>query len=122
MKKPENIDAYIAGFPKEVQLLLQQLRAIIQKAAPDAIEKISYGMPAFACDGTLVYFAAHTRHIGFYPYASAIKAFSKDIEKYVSSKGTVQFPFDKPIPVRLVSKMVRFRVIENMEKKKRKKK
>lgn len=121
MKKPENVDAYIAGFPKDVQLLLQQIRNTIQKAAPDALEKISYGMPAYYCEGMLAYFAAHTHHIGFYPYASAINAFSKDIEKYTHSKGTVQFPFGKPIPVQLLSRMIKFRVKENMEKKIRKK-
>ncbi|MDE3251979.1 MAG: DUF1801 domain-containing protein, partial [Bacteroidota bacterium] len=101
MKKPENVDAYIAGFPGEVQILLQQLRNTIQKTAPDAQEKISYGMPAYHYEGMLAYFAAHTHHIGFYPYASTIQAFSKDIEKYIHSKGTVQFPLDKPIPVKL---------------------
>lgn len=121
MKKPENVDAYIAGFPKEVQVLLQQIRTTIQKAAPGAVEKISYGMPAYYFEGMLAYFAAHTRHIGFYPYASTIQAFSKDIEKYIHSKGTVQFPFEKPVPVRLVTKMIRFRVNENLEKKSRKK-
>jgi uncharacterized protein YdhG (YjbR/CyaY superfamily) len=121
MKKPENVDAYIAGFPKEVQILLQQIRTTIQKAAPNSVEKISYGMPAFYFEGMLAYFAAHTHHIGFYPYSSAIQAFSKDIEKYIHSKGTVQFPIGKPIPVRLVSNMIRFRVNENLEKKSRKK-
>lgn len=121
MKKPENVDAYIAGFPNNVQILLQQIRTSIQKAAPGALEKISYGMPAYYYEGMLAYFAAHTHHIGFYPYASTIQAFSKDIEKYIHSKGTVQFPMNKPIPVQLVAKMIRFRVKENLEKKSLKK-
>ena len=114
---PKNIDHYIESFPKEVQQLLQMMRLTIKKAAPQAKETISYGMPAFTLEGMLVWFAAHKGHIGFYPKASGISAFKEELAEYKQAKGSVQFPFDKPLPVALVSRMVKFRVKENLAKK-----
>jgi uncharacterized protein YdhG (YjbR/CyaY superfamily) len=121
MKKPTDTDSYIAGFPKETQKLLQQVRTAIKQAAPKAEEVISYGMPAFKQNGKpLVYFAGYAQHIGFYPTGSGIAAFTKEIEKYKHSKGAVQFPLDKPIPVTLIKQMVKFKIAENLEKAKAK--
>ena len=114
--KPKDIDDYIAKFPLDVQEMLQQLRDTIKKAAPGANEVISYRMPAFKLNGMLVWFAAHSKHIGFYPRASGIEAFKKDLSIYKNAKGSVQFPIDKPLPLSLITKIVRFRVKENMEK------
>lgn len=111
--KPKNIDEYISGFPEDIQLLLEKMRATIRKAAPEAEETISYQMPAFKLNGILVYFAAHKNHIGFYPTASPMIAFKKELSSYKQSKGAVQFPFDKPIPFDIVKKIVKFRVKEN---------
>jgi uncharacterized protein YdhG (YjbR/CyaY superfamily) len=122
MKKPVDIDEYIESFPKEIQKLLQQVRATVKKAAPKADEAISYSMPAFKMDGILVWFAAHTNHIGFYPGASGIKAFKKELSDYKNAKGSVQFPFDKRLPLALITKMVKFRVAENQQKASLKKK
>ena len=115
--KAANIDEYISGFPEEVQEKLQKVRAIIRKAAPRAEEAISYGIPAFNLDKKyLVYFAGHTKHIGIYPAPTSNKDFKKDFEPYKTSKGTVQFPYDKPLPLRLITKIVKFRIKENKEK------
>ena len=114
--KTYDIDKYISGFSKDKQKLLKQLRGIIRKAAPQAQESISYGMPAFKENGMLVYFAAWKNHIGFYPTSSGIKAFRKDLSSFTVSKGTVQFPLDKPLPKGLVTKIVKFKVKENLEK------
>ena len=122
MKKPKDVDEYLSGFPKEVQKVLEQLRATIKKAAPLAEEVISYGMPAFTMYGTLVYFAAHAKHIGLYPRASATEAFKKELSNYKGAKGSVQFPLDKPLPFGLITKIVKFRVTENLQKAKTKKK
>lgn len=111
-----SIDEYIADFPEEVQKILQELRAVIKAAAPGAEEKISYQMPAFARNGILVYFAAYKNHIGFYPTASAVSAFEKELLPYECSKGTVRFPIDKPLPLDLISKIVKFKVDENLRK------
>jgi uncharacterized protein YdhG (YjbR/CyaY superfamily) len=111
-----NIDEYIAKFPADIQILLEQMRTTIRKAAPDASEKISYQMPTFFLKGNLVHFAALKNHIGFYPTPSAIIAFEKELAKYISSKGAVQFPLDEPLPLDLVTKMVTFRVKENLQK------
>jgi uncharacterized protein YdhG (YjbR/CyaY superfamily) len=120
--KATNIDEYIAAFPKDVQKTLQQLRVTIQKAAPKAEEVISYQMPAFKQNGVLVYFAAYKNHIGFYPTASGIRVFKDEISEYKNSKGAVQFPIDKPLPRALISKIVKFRAKEDMEKEQAKKK
>jgi uncharacterized protein YdhG (YjbR/CyaY superfamily) len=115
--KFQNIDEYIALFPAEIQVLLQQLRETINKAAPDTQEVISYSMPAFKQDKVLVYFAAFKDHIGFFPTASGVAAFKEDLEPYATSKGTVRFPLDKPLPLALVQKIVKFRVKETLAKK-----
>lgn len=110
---PESIDAYIASQPETVQSLLQQIRGIIKKAAPKAAEVISYGMPAFKGFRVLVYFAAAKEHIGFYPTGSGIEAFKNEFGNYKWSKGAVQFPLTEPLPVKLISKMVKFRLGED---------
>ncbi len=112
---PGSIDDYIAGFSGAVKEKLDQLRGIIRKAAPAAIEGISYQMPAYKHNGPLVYFAACKTHIGFYPTPSAIEAFKKDLSAYTTSKGAVQFPLDQPLPQRLISAIVAFRVKENQQ-------
>lgn len=113
---PTNIDEYIAQFPKDVQEILQGLRATIRAAAPEAEETISYQMPTFKLKGYLVYFAAYKNHIGFYPAPGGIEAFKEELSAYKGGKGTVQFPIDKPLPLDLISKIVRYRVAENLEK------
>jgi uncharacterized protein YdhG (YjbR/CyaY superfamily) len=115
-----NIDEYIAGFPKEIQGMLQKIRATVHEAAPDAKETISYQMPAFALEGVLVYFAAFKDHVGFFPTASGVVNFQKELSAYKTSKGTIQFPLDKPVPVELIRKIVLFRVKENLAKAKKK--
>jgi uncharacterized protein YdhG (YjbR/CyaY superfamily) len=114
---PTTIDQYIAGFPPEIQVILSKLRAAAKKAAPQAMEKISYQMPAFYLNGNLVYFAAFKNHIGFFPTSSGVAAFQKELAKYATSKGTVHFPLDKPLPLDLIKRIVRFRVKENSPKK-----
>ena len=115
-----DIDEYIAGFPKDIREILEKIRATIRKAAPEAEEAISYGMPAFKLNGYLVYFAAYKKHIGFYPVPTGIEAFKKELSAYKGAKGSVQFPLDKPMPLDLISKIVKFRVKENLEKAKTK--
>lgn len=110
----KNVDEYIASFPKATQKLLQQLRKTIRKAAPEAEEVISYQMPAYNLYGKLVYFAGYEKHIGFYPMPSAIDNFKKQLDNYNTSKGTVQFPLDEPLPIALVTEMTVFRMKENL--------
>lgn len=112
----KDIDSYIATFPEDVQALLEQVRTAIKTSAPKAEEVISYNMPAFKLHGMLVYFAGYKQHIGFYPTASGIAAFKDELSKYKNAKGSVQFPLDKPMPITLIKKMVKFRVKENTEK------
>ena len=119
-KKPKNIDEYIGGFPNDVQEILEKIRDTIKKAAPDAKEKISYSMPAFEQNGIVVYFAAFKNHIGLYALPSGHEEFKEELSKYKSGKGSVQFPLDKPIPYDLITKIVKFRVQENLEKVKNK--
>lgn len=114
--KFEDIDSYIASFPEETRKLLQQLRITISKVAPEAKETINYGMPTFTLKGNLVHFAAFKNHIGFYPAPSGIEAFKKELSGYDGAKGSVQFPIAKPIPFDLISKIVEFRVKENLKK------
>jgi uncharacterized protein YdhG (YjbR/CyaY superfamily) len=116
MAKANNVNEYIAGFPKDVQGILEKLRATIKKAAPGAEELINYGVPAFRLNGNLVFFAAHKNHIGFYPAPSGIEAFKKELSAYEGAKGSVQFPIEKPLPLGLITKIVKFRVKENLEK------
>lgn len=113
-----SIDDYIASFPPEIQKILEELRATIKAAAPEAQEKISYHMPTFTFHGNLVYFAAHKNHIGFYPgtFVSVLQAFNNEISSYIDGKGTLKFPLDKPLPLELISKIVKFRVAENLKK------
>ena len=112
----DSIDEYIATFPAKIQKILGELRATIKAAAPDAEEKISYQMPTFALKGNLVHFAAYKNHIGFYPTPSGIEAFKQELSIYEGAKGSVKFPIDEPLPLELISKIVTFRVAENLEK------
>ena len=119
MKKQFNtIDEYIKTFPEDIQSILEKMRQTIRKAAPDAVEAISYQMPTFKLNGrNLVHFAAWKNHIGFYPTPSGTEAFQKELSPYKRAKGSVQFPLDKPIPFDLVKRIVVFRVKENPKKK-----
>lgn len=111
---PKDIDEYIVRHAKGIQLRLRAMRRTIQKAAPMAEEVISYRIPTFRFNGNLVHFAAFTHHIGFYPTSSGIAAFKSELKPYKSSRGSVQFPLDQALPLKLVAKIVRFRVKENM--------
>jgi len=122
MKRPEDVDEYIRSYPKEIQNLLEKIRATIKRVVPQANEVISYGMPAFKYHGMVAWFAAHTKHLGFYPGASGIEAFKKELSNYKGAKGSVQFPFDKPLPLDLVKRIVKFKVNENLLRIKAKKK
>ncbi|MDA1274537.1 MAG: DUF1801 domain-containing protein [Verrucomicrobia bacterium] len=113
---PENIDGYIADFPRDVQETLEKIRGIIRVAAPDAAETIKYRMPTFVLHGNLVHFAGFEKHIGFYPTPSAIKAFSGELADYESAKGSVQFPLNRSVPFTLIRRMVEFRVKKTREK------
>ncbi len=113
---PTTIDEYIAGFPPDVQQILQKIRRTIRKAAPGAAETIKYRMPTFTLNGNLVYFAAFKKHIGFYPIPTGIEAFKKELSVYEQGRGSVQFPLDKPVPYALISKIVKFRVKENLQR------
>lgn len=115
--KPKDISEYIAGYPYEIQQLLNLMRETIRKAAPEAIEKISYGMPTFFLNGNLVHFAICKKHIGFYPTPTGIIAFQKELAIYKTSKGAIQFPVDQLLPIELISQIVKLRVVENMSKK-----
>jgi uncharacterized protein YdhG (YjbR/CyaY superfamily) len=110
----KNIDDYIVTFPPNVQHKLKELRNAIKESAPEAEEAISYGMPTFKLNGNLVHFAAYKKHIGFYPTHSGILAFEEKLSIYKHSKGAVQFPIDRPIPLDIVREIVRFRVRENL--------
>lgn len=110
------IDKYISGFPKDIQQILSKVRATIQESAPDAEETINYGIPTFTLMGNLVHFAAFKSHIGFYPTPSGIEKFKKELSAYEGAKGSVKFPLEQPIPYALISKIVKFRVKENLEK------
>ncbi|HEV8506043.1 MAG TPA: DUF1801 domain-containing protein [Chitinophagaceae bacterium] len=115
-KAPGNVDEYIERFPAHVQTILQKLRATIKNSAPAAEETISYQMPAFKYHGMLVYFAGYQNHIGFYPTSSPMKVFKDRLTNYKTSKGAIQFPIDKAIPLTLVKDIVKFRIKENLEK------
>lgn len=109
---PRNIDEYIAGFPRDVQAILEQIRTTIREAAPDAEEAIKYQIPTFVLNENLVHFAAFKNHIGFYPTPSGIEKFRNELSSYEGAKGSVRFPIDKPMPLRLIKKIVAFRVKE----------
>jgi uncharacterized protein YdhG (YjbR/CyaY superfamily) len=116
MKAPPTIDDYIASYPTDIQARLKQMRAAIKKAAPKAEEGINYGVPTFTMHGNLVHFGAAKKHIGFYPTPSAIEAFKDELAAYEGAKGSVKFPYDRPLPLALIDKMVKFRVKENLER------
>lgn len=110
--KASNIDAYIAGFPEEVQAVLQQVRATIKAVVPEAVEAIKYDMPTFVLHGNLVHFAAFKKHIGFYPAPTGDPAFEEALAGYKQGKGSVQFPLDQPMPLDLIVKMVKHRILK----------
>ncbi len=116
---PKNIDEYIAKFPEDVQKVLQRIRATIQKAAPDAQEAIKYQIPTFTLNGNLIHFAAYKNHIGLYPAPRGTEEFKKELANYEGGKGTVQFPLNKPIPYELITRIVKFRVKQNSQRKKK---
>jgi uncharacterized protein YdhG (YjbR/CyaY superfamily) len=111
-KSPKTVDEFIAGFPRDVQTILRQVRASIRKAAPDAEEAIKYRVPTFVLNGNLVHFAAFKNHVGFYPTPSGIKEFQDELAPYETAKGSVQFPLDEPMPLKLIERIVKFRVRE----------
>ena len=119
--KFKTVEEYLSAFPAGTKKILQEVRKTIKQAAPQAEELISYNMPAFKLHGVLVYYAAYKAHIGFYPTASGIETFKKELSPFKNSKGAVQFPIPEPIPFDLISKIVKFRVKENLEKEKAKK-
>ena len=121
MKKPKDFNQYMSSYPIETQRVLKQLRKTIKQAAPQAEEVISYGMPAYKMNGMLVYFSAHAKHIGLYPRPSGPE-FKKELSTYKGGKGTVQFPLDKPLPLSLITKIVKFKVRKNLQQAKTKKK
>ena len=114
--KPETIDEYISLHPPKVQELLEKIRMVIKKAAPDAIEAIKYQIPTFVLNGNLVHFGACKNHIGFYPAPSGITVFKQELSVYESGKGSIQFPLDKEIPFDMIGRIVQFRVQENLQK------
>jgi uncharacterized protein YdhG (YjbR/CyaY superfamily) len=120
-KKFTDIDDYISSFPKATQVMLQKMREVIKKSSAGSKEIISYNMPAFSLNGTLVYFAAYQNHIGFYPTSSGIRNFQEELNSYKWSKGAIQFPLNKPLPVALIRKIVKFRVEEVLKKAENKK-
>ncbi len=113
---PRTIDDYIAGFPDDVREILEKIRMTIREAAPGAEETIKYQIPTFTLKGNLVHFAAFKKHIGFYPAPTGIEEFKQDLSAYEGAKGTVRFPLDEPIPFDLVSRIVKFRVKENLDR------
>jgi len=114
--KPNTIDDYISAFPKDVQEILQQVRATIKNAAPTAEEAISYAIPTFKLNGNLVHFAAFKNHIGFYPTPMGVEEFKEELSAFKEGKGSVQFPLNKPMPLDLITRMVKFRVAKNLAK------
>lgn len=121
MKSYASIDAYIKNFPAATQRQLKLLRKTIQAAAPDAGEAIKYGIPTFTFHGNLVHFGAFKTHLSFFPTSSPITAFKKELAKYETAKGTIQLPLDKPLPLRLITKIVKFRVKETLARSKKNK-
>ena len=114
-KAPKDIDEYMAGFPNEIREILQKIRMTIRKAAPDAEETIKYQIPTFTRKANLVHFAAFKKHIGFYPPAKGDEKFKNEISVYEGANGNLRLPLDKPIPYALISKIVKLRVMENLE-------
>jgi uncharacterized protein YdhG (YjbR/CyaY superfamily) len=121
--KPSTIDGYIAGFPRDVQTILEQIRTAIKTLAPDAAETISYGIPSFTRNGGyLIYFAAFKHHVSIYPAPAGSEAFNKTLAAYKKGKGTVQFPFSKPLPIAFISSLIKYRIKENRLQAQQKKK
>ena len=115
MKKPIDIDDYISGLPSDIQQIFQQIRMTVKKTAPDSEEVISYGMPAFKLNSNLVWIGAFSKHIGFYPKVTGTDALKKELLNFKGTKGSVHFPLDKPMPLDLISEMVRVRFSENLQ-------
>lgn len=107
------VDDYVSGFPPETRRMLEELRALIRSAAPEATEKISYAIPTLYLNGNLVHFAGYEKHVGFYPGASGIAAFESELQRYKMGKGSVRFPLHEPLPADLIRRIVEFRVAEN---------
>ena len=116
--KPKDVDEYISIFPVKIQELLKEMRATIKESAPEAEEVISYQMPAYRFHGILIYFAAFKNHIGLYPTVSGIETFKDELSVYKGAKGSVQFPLNKPLPLDLIARIVKFRVTENLKESK----
>lgn len=114
--KFKTVDEYFSSFPESIREILEVMRSTIKQEAPNAQEVISYNMPAFKAHGVLVYYAAHQGHIGFYPTSTPIEIFKQELSTYKFSKGAIQFPIDRPMPVDLISRMVKFRVQQDAEK------
>lgn len=112
----KTIDEYIASFPNDIQVVLQQIRHAVRESAPQAEETISYKMPAFRQNGILVYFAAFKDHIGFFPTALGVEEFADKLKRYKTSKGTVQFPLNQPMPIELIKEIVSYRILQNQKK------
>lgn len=120
--EPKSIDEYVAAFPPAVRRVLEEVRETIREAAPGAAEAIRYRMPTFTLNGNMVHFAAYARHVGFYPAPSAIEKFGRELSAWKGAKGSVQFPLDEPMPLALIGRIVRFRVKEQLELEKGKRK
>jgi uncharacterized protein YdhG (YjbR/CyaY superfamily) len=118
MKRPETVDEYIAAFPEQLQQKIEAIRGVVKEEAPDATEKLSYGMPYFDLNGRLLYYAAFKNHISIFAMPSAIVHFAGELTDYQTSKGTIQFPLDKPLPLDLIRKIARFRAEQNLSKQK----
>ena len=113
---PNTVDEYISQFPEDVRQILQRIRSIVKESAPQAEERIGYQMPGYYLNGPLVYFAAFKHHVGFYPTAADLEPFEAELSAYKRSKGTIQFPLDKPIPYDIIARIVQYRVAQNQKK------
>ena len=114
--RPATVDEYIAQYPEDVQQILFKIRAVIKESAPDAVEKISYQIPGYYLNGNLIFFGVYKRHIGIYPMTAGMEASIEGLSAYKGTKASVHFPLDKPVPYELISKIVKFRVEENLKK------
>src|SRR5437667_12008916 len=114
--RPKTVAEYINAAPKDARVKLREMRTVIRASAPGAAEGLKYGLPAFSYKRILVVYGAHSQHIGFYPTPSAVSAFKKELTKFKTAKGSIQFPLEKPLPLSLVRKITAFRVRESLEK------
>lgn len=112
-RKFKTVDEYIGAFPADIQIKLKEIRKLIREAAPKADEMISYNMPGYKQNGMLVYFAANKAHLGFYPATTKLDEFGKELSKFNGTKGSIHFPYDAPLPAKLISRIVKFRIKEN---------